>query len=64
MDEHEFDALQLRPFVREAVSDPRRPSLRSVARSSATIWAGGQRFTTWEARCEVVRRAIEYLENS
>lgn len=30
--------------------------------SSPTIFVGTQRFTTWEARLEVVRRAIEYLD--
>ena len=28
-----------------------------------TINIGTQRYTVWEARCEIVRRAIEYLEN-
>jgi len=26
------------------------------------VFAGTQGFTVWEARCEIVRRAIEYLE--
>jgi hypothetical protein len=34
----------------------------SVALSSPTIAIGAQRFTMWEARCEIVRRAIKYLE--
>ncbi|HKD80258.1 MAG TPA: hypothetical protein VKH81_11240 [Candidatus Angelobacter sp.] len=29
---------------------------------SRTIVAGTQKFTLWEARCEIVRRAIDYLE--
>jgi hypothetical protein len=28
-----------------------------------TIVVGTERFTVWEARREIVRRAIEYLEN-
>lgn len=32
--------------------------------ASPIMFVGTQRFTVWEARCEVVRRAIEYLENS
>jgi hypothetical protein len=28
---------------------------------SRTILIGNERFTTWEARCEIVRRTIEYL---
>ena len=31
--------------------------------SSQTILVGTQSFTVWEARCEIVRRAIEYLES-
>jgi hypothetical protein len=34
----------------------------SIARSSPTITIDAQRFTVWEARCEIVRRAIKYLE--
>jgi hypothetical protein len=30
---------------------------------SENISVGTQRFTAWEARSEIVRRAIEYLEN-
>jgi hypothetical protein len=31
--------------------------------ASASITADGQCYTVWEARCEIVRRAIEYLES-
>ncbi|HEY3768123.1 MAG TPA: hypothetical protein VGN44_05580 [Candidatus Angelobacter sp.] len=34
----------------------------SIALSSPTITIGTQQFTAWEARCEIVRRAIQYLE--
>ena len=34
----------------------------SIALSSPTISIGQQQFTAWEARCEIVRRAIKYLE--
>ena len=34
----------------------------SNALSSPTITIGAQQFTMWEARCEIVRRAIKYLE--
>jgi hypothetical protein len=30
---------------------------------SQTIVVGSERFTLWEARCEIVRRAVSYLEN-
>ena len=50
---------------------------REVQRTTEQIWAavsgtglefetivvGTQRYTEWEARCEIIRRAIEYLEN-
>jgi hypothetical protein len=29
---------------------------------SPTVFVGPQGLTLWEARCEIVRRAIEYLE--
>jgi hypothetical protein len=32
--------------------------------SSPDIFVGAQRFTAWEARCEIVRRAIEYLDGA
>jgi hypothetical protein len=32
--------------------------------ASLGIFVGAQCFTAWEARCEIVRRAIEYLEKS
>src|SRR5579884_333474 len=31
---------------------------------SAMIVVGAERFTAWQARCEIVRRAIEFLEDS
>ena len=34
----------------------------SIALSSPTIAIGTQQFTAWEARCEIIRRAIQYLE--
>jgi hypothetical protein len=50
---------------------------REVQRTTEQVWAamsgtglefetivvGTQRYTEWEARCEIIRRAIEYLEN-
>ena len=37
------------------------PWLTQFASSSITV--DGQCYTVWEARCEIVRRAIEYLES-
>jgi hypothetical protein len=36
--------------------------LSHLGLSAPTIFVGTQRFTEWEARCEIVRRAIQYLE--
>lgn len=63
-----FDLADFRRLLRsargisDALGDPRHTRLHSWAHTSATIFAGSQQLTEWEARCEVVRRAIEYLE--
>ncbi len=49
-------------IISASSSDPRFAGLLRGALSSPTIFVGAQRFTKWEARCEIVRRAIEYLE--
>ena len=45
-------------------SNPRLPWLSPwlTQFASASITVDGERYTVWEARCEIVRRAIEYLE--
>jgi len=45
-----------------ALKDSRRQWLLSVARPSAVISVNNQRFTEWEARLEIVRRAIDRFE--
>ena len=45
------------------LNQPRTKSVFPLRSSSQPIVVGIQRFTTWEARCEIVRRAIEFLEN-
>ena len=63
-----FDLEDFRELQRSAqiisqnLGDPRNVWLSRLAISSATIFIGTQRHTVWEARCEMVRRAIEYLE--
>lgn len=65
-----FELADFRELQRSAqeisagLGDPRFASLSQshLAFSSQTILVGIQRFTAWEARCEIVRRAIEYLE--
>lgn len=48
--------------ISAASGDPRFAWLPRSVLFSPPILVGTQRFTTWKARCEVVRRAIEYLE--
>ena len=48
--------------ISSCLSDPRFAWLSHLAFSSWVISAGTQHFTAWEARCEIVRRAIDYLE--
>jgi hypothetical protein len=42
--------------------DPRYSRLSFWASAPDPISVGTARFTAWEARCEIVRRAIDYLE--
>lgn len=39
------------------------PPIQLAHMALMTIVVGTERFTVWEARREIVRRAIEYLEN-
>lgn len=41
-----------------------RPAWFSPSLTGGTISVGSQRFTEWEARDEIVRRAIEYWDKS
>ena len=52
-------------LVLSGSSNPRMAWLspRLTRFASATITIAEQRYTVWEARCEIVRRAIEYLES-
>ncbi len=45
-----------------ALQNPRNTWWSSLAHSSLSILVGTERFTAWEARCEIVRRAIDHLE--
>ena len=58
------DFLNLQQHVQTisaASADPRFAWLPRSVLYSQTIVIGSDRFTTWEARCEIVRRAVEYL---
>jgi hypothetical protein len=48
--------------ISAALGDPRFAWLPRSVLSRPTIFVDTQSFTMWEARCEIVRRAIEYLE--
>jgi hypothetical protein len=45
-------------------NNPGYAALRSSLGSTSMISVSAQTYTKWEARCEIVRRAIEYLENT
>ena len=58
------DFLNLQQHVQTisaASADPRFAWLPRSVLSPPAILVGTEAFTTWEARCEVVRRAVEYL---
>jgi hypothetical protein len=58
-DLHDFGELQRRvEMVARSLSNPRILRLARSVASSATFAA----LTTWDARLEIVRRAVEYLE--
>jgi hypothetical protein len=64
-----FDVTDLRELhqnlqnISSDLSNPRHAWLTRLPVFSQTISADSERYSAWEARCEVVRRAIEYLEN-
>lgn len=50
-------------LIVERAAHPRSPQLLSMPGASCVISVGSRQFTEWHARLEIVRRAIEYLEN-
>jgi len=64
-----FDLADFRELLRTteqllaAMKSPRNDLISRMAIASQTIVIGTQRYTEWEARCEIIRRAIRYLEN-
>jgi hypothetical protein len=56
-----FDLGDFRELLR--TTEQLSAAMSRLAFASKTIVVGTQRYTEWEARCEIVRRAIEYLEN-
>ena len=45
------------------ITEPIAVAMSRVASAAEAIVIGTQRYTEWEARCEIIRRAIKYLEN-
>jgi hypothetical protein len=56
------DLLRTTANLARLSRDARYAAIVAMGHSSATITVGTELFTAWEARCEVIRRAIEYLE--
>jgi hypothetical protein len=60
VDFQELERMVQRILV--GVSDPRHAWILAH-RPLWTVVVGTRRYSEWEARCEIVRRAVEYLEN-
>ena len=60
-----FKLADFRELLRitEQISAAMKPQAPHLAFESETIAFGNQRYTEWEARCEIIRRAIAYMEN-
>jgi hypothetical protein len=56
------ELLQLTAQMSSAVRAAQQRGFSPSMLSSPTIFVGTKRFNVWEARCEIVRRAIDYLE--
>jgi hypothetical protein len=62
-----FDLADFRDLQRSALTISASwggPKFAWMSLASPNIFVRAERFTAWEARCEIVRRAIEYLEKS
>jgi hypothetical protein len=44
------------------LNDPKFAWVSRLAFPSQIVSVGSQQYSSWEARCEIVRRAIQYLE--
>jgi hypothetical protein len=56
-----FDLADFRELSR--TTEHLSAAMSRLGLASKTIAIGTQRYTEWEARCEIIRRAIQYLEN-
>jgi hypothetical protein len=59
----DFDLEELRRLHRTTLAISVAKWLPRTILSGPIVFAGERSFTTWEARCEIVRRAIEHLES-
>ena len=57
-----WELQQVMEQIKDRLRDPRDVWLSGFTSSSQTISVGSRSFTIGEARCEIVRRAIEFLE--
>jgi hypothetical protein len=48
----------------QRITEPISAAMSSFGFESETVVIGTQRYTEWEARCEIIRRTIEYLEKN
>jgi hypothetical protein len=55
--------LQTTQRLVDAMKNPGNELMSRIAYGSGILIVGPQRYTEWEARREVVRRAIQYLED-
>ena len=56
-----FDLADFRQLLR--TTEQLSAAMPRLAFAPKTIVLGTQRHREWEARCEIIRRAIEYIEN-
>lgn len=45
------------------ITEPLAAAMSRMVFAFEAIVIGTQKYTEWEARCEIIRRAIKYLEN-
>jgi hypothetical protein len=56
-----FELADFRELLR--TTEQLSAAMSRFSLASKTIVVGTQRYTEWEAQCEIIRRAIEYLED-
>jgi hypothetical protein len=59
-----YELLRTVQNVCDDIGDPRKEWLTRVPHVTETLSIGAQTLNAWEARREIVRRAIEFLESA